>query len=57
LGEIGPDARAAVPALAAALKDENAAALKDENADVRKAAAVALGKIQGDDDLKGAHQN
>ena len=39
LGEIGPDAKAAIPALREGLKD------KDEN--VRKAAAEALGKIQG----------
>jgi len=38
LGEIGPRARAAIPALTRALKDQDA--------DVRKAAALALGKVQ-----------
>jgi len=38
LGEIGPGARSAIPALTLSLKDESA--------DVRKAAAQALGKIQ-----------
>ena len=40
LGEIGPPAKAAIPALTRALKDE------DEY--VHKAAAEALKKIQGD---------
>ena len=39
LGEIGPGAKSAVDMLAGLLKDEDA--------DVRKTAALALGKIQG----------
>ncbi|HLY07741.1 MAG TPA: HEAT repeat domain-containing protein [Planctomycetota bacterium] len=39
LGDVGTDARSAAPALTAALDDEND--------DVRKAAAEALGKVQG----------
>jgi HEAT repeat protein len=38
LGEIGPAAAGAVSALSQTLRDENA--------DIRKAAALALGKIQ-----------
>lgn len=41
LGEIGPAAKEAVPAITQALKDEDA--------DVGKAAALAIGKIQGMD--------
>jgi HEAT repeat protein len=38
LGDIGPAAKTAIPALSKALKDEDA--------EIRKAAALALGKIQ-----------
>jgi HEAT repeat protein len=41
LGEIGPAARAAISALGVLLKDDNA--------DIRKAAALALGKITDGD--------